>query len=127
MKYFKNTEFKDISKLDKGMLIMLDNYREILGYPVNINSDYEQSGHANNSEHYEGKAVDCSSKAPLWWQYICAERVGFENIGLYPNWKTPGLHLGIRGNESRRWIGLGSGKDQKYEKYNEVNFKKYIL
>ena len=125
MKYFKDNEFTNISKLNLELLTKLDKYRELLGYPVTITSDYELSGHSKNSEHYEGMAVDCKSKASLDLQYKTAVKVGFENIGLYPAWN--GLHLGIRGKEGRRWIGLGSDANQEYIKFNKENYDKYIL
>ena len=125
MKYFKDNEFSNILKLDTTLLYKLDLYRELLGYGVTITSDYELSGHSTNSEHYEGKAVDCKSTAPLFWQLACAERAGFENIGIYPAFN--GLHLGIRGEEHKRWIGLGVDASQEYVIFNEENLAKYVL
>ena len=119
MRNFKDNEFSNISMIKKSLLIKLDNYRDYLCFSVVITSDYSKSGHADNSEHYTGEAVDCKSKCPLWWQIMCADRAGFENIGVYPAWN--GLHLGIRGNEKRRWIGMGNDSTQKYIDFNMSN------
>jgi hypothetical protein len=126
MKYFKDNEFKDISKLKQELLTKLDNYRLFLDEPVTITGDYSLSGHSPNSEHETGEAVDCLSKSPLWWQYMCAVKAGFVNIGLYPMWN--GLHLGIRKSDiDKRWIGLGDDSSQQYVTFNRDNFEKYIL
>lgn len=119
MKYFKNSEFNDITKLAPVLLTKLDAYRETLAYGVTITSDWSLTGHSKGSEHYEGYAIDCTSKAPLWWQLACAEWIGFNNIGVYPAWN--GLHLGMRPGDSRRWIGTGIDANQQYLDYNMDN------
>lgn len=126
MLYFKDTEFTDIEKLKEELKCKLDEYRGYLMYPVTITSDYSLTGHSENSEHGTGEAVDCKSKAPLWWQLLCAERAGFHNIGVYPAFN--GIHLGVRpGDTKRRWIGLGVDNTQEYVSYMESTVKKYLL
>jgi hypothetical protein len=35
--------------------------------------------------------------AEAWMDaYLCAERLRFTGIGLYPHWRTPGFHLDLR-------------------------------
>jgi hypothetical protein len=129
IKYFP--EYKKDHEIDEEVKDRLVKFREYLGYTVTITSGYEETGHATNSEHGEklngkpnSKAVDIKSKAPLFWQYACAERAGFENIGIYPAFN--GLHLGVRGKDRRRWIGLGIDASQEYVSFNKDNLYKYV-
>ena len=117
MKYFP--EYTKANELHEILKRKLETFREYLGYPATITSGYCSTGHSENSEHYSkdgdkpcSQAADISTKAPLWWALLCAERAGFENIGVYPAFN--GLHLGIRGNENRRWIGKGVDSSQEY-------------
>jgi hypothetical protein len=133
MMYFE--EYEKSHELDERLQNAVIRFREYVGYPCTITSGYAEGGHSDKSEHYNKNtkgepasfAVDITTKAPLWWAYICAERAKIENIGIYPTWN--GLHLGVRGNESRRWIGTGSGNEQVYlpfciDKLADIFFKK---
>lgn len=121
-------EYKEYGQLSKTLIEKLVLFRQYLDYPVTITAGWSSgTGHSSNSEHYNldeigepcSLAVDISSRAPLLWLYSCAERAGFENIGVYPAFN--GLHLGIRGNDKRRWIGLGTDNNQQYLTWNADN------
>lgn len=93
--------------VDKELLNKLQEFRDIVGIPVVLNSayrtpEYNQSeGGAENSYHTKGKAVDI----PLLEGYTVeemvdiAERVGFDGIGKY-SW---GIHVDVRGYKAR-WV-----------------------
>lgn len=132
MKYFP--EYKRDNELNEGLKLKVERFREYLGYPCSITSGYEPgTGHSDKSEHYEldangnpcSMAVDITSKAPLFWMVLCAERAGFENIGIYPAFN--GVHLGVRGSDDRRWIGLGTDSSQKYLPWTVDNVSMALL
>lgn len=132
MKWFP--EYSNASQLNQELQRLLNNYREYLGYPVTILAGYSAgTGHIDKSEHYEvddkgnpcSMAADIGSNVPLWWQLLCAERTGFENIGVYPAFN--GLHVGIRGHEKRRWIGTGVDNSQTYIDYCIANLKPIMV
>ena len=64
MKYFNESEFKEFDKMDPALLIMLDNLREVYGYPIKLTSTYRSPEHpiearkAKPGEHAHGAAVD---------------------------------------------------------------------
>lgn len=128
-------EYKNADQLNIELQTKLDLYRDLLGWPVVISEGWSDgNGHEANSEHYtmkDGKpcsdAVDCYSRASLLWQFCCAVMAGFSNIGVYPNWRVKGLHLGIRkGDVEKKWIGLGSGSSQQYLPFTAETVHKYL-
>ena len=123
-------EYKDANQLNTKLQTMLDIFRGYLGYPTAITAGYSDgTGHTSGSEHYDkddkgnpcSSAADVHSNAPLWWMLLCAERTGFENIGVYP--VDNELHLGIRGSGRRRWVGNGTDNTQSYDEYCIASLK----
>lgn len=108
LKYFNASSdpilFRDIEKMDPKLLLMLDRFREIYGKPLIITSAYrseEQNAKTENasdkSQHIYGRAVDLyspgSSVSDLPKMINAAQLAGFQRIGVYPHWSTPGLHV----------------------------------
>ncbi len=81
-------------KMDFILIMALDEFREDVGKPVNVHEAYALKGHARNSLHKDGKAVDIFvEKIDLLELFLKAEkRLAFTGIGVY-DW---GLHLDVR-------------------------------
>jgi len=110
IKHFKYQEFSAPGEPKSGRLMnhflvmSLDELRGILGWPIIIhkNGGYSLNGHAENSHHYEGKAVDfhvdpdCFLPSRQQLQVILS--VGkFGGVGYYPEWApVPGFHVDVR-------------------------------
>ena len=66
MKYFNKSEFSNFEMMDEKLLSMLDEMREIYGYPIKITSSYRSPDHPIEAakkepgEHSYGAAVDLS-------------------------------------------------------------------
>ena len=90
--------------MDHYLVMSLDELRGLIGYPIIIheNGAYSVRGHADNSYHYEGKAVDfhvdpeCKLSARQQGHVIFSTGK-FRGIGFYAEWKpVPGWHLDVR-------------------------------
>jgi uncharacterized protein YcbK (DUF882 family) len=80
-----------------------------------IHCGYEASGHAADSQHKQGNAVDFHIRSarslPEQSDRLCDilkklqvfDRVG---LGIYPDWNSPGFHLDVRGTYAR-WGRIG--------------------
>lgn len=92
--YFKESEFKDFSKMDTKLLEMLDQARGLAGVPFKINSSYRSPeynksvGGVANSSHTKGKAVDiaCADSRARFLMLKSLIAVGFNRIELAPTW-----------------------------------------
>jgi len=83
--------------MDFELLKRLDALREFVGHPIIIHCGYATNGHTKHSQHYLGKAADFHIlNMNLINQYLMAERFMFTGIGIYPDWKHPGLHCDVR-------------------------------
>lgn len=98
MKYFKPSEFSDITKMDPELLRMLDECRERAGIPFRLNSTYRSPeynatipGASKNSAHTRGHAVDiiCTDSSARFKIIKAALEVGFRRIEAAPTW----IHL----------------------------------
>lgn len=110
IRHFSPDEFDYPDKMDPMTLQMLDSMRDIEGHRrhiiITINCDYvprARGGHAPNSMHYWGKAIDCIIRdarsgrpLPVVEQFFMALRYHWTGIGFYPYWQDPGLHLDTR-------------------------------
>jgi len=101
MKYFNESEFKEFDKMDRALLIMLDNLREVYGYPIKLTSTYRSPEHpiearkAKPGEHAYGAAVDiaCIGGEATYKLVKAAIEVGFTRIGI--SRKNNFVHVGI--------------------------------
>ena len=96
MKYFNYEEFDspDIQGsgqlMDKKILSMLDEVREMYGKPISINSGYRTIRHnakvggKSQSSHLKGLAVDiaCSTSRDRYNLLEALKSVGFNRIGI---------------------------------------------
>jgi hypothetical protein len=58
---------------------------------------YDLNGHATNSQHYLGNALDANFvNVKLVDQLLLLERFQFGGIGLYPYWNNKGFHADVR-------------------------------
>ena len=110
IQHFSPDEFDYPEKMDRLTLQMVDAMRDIEGHRrhiiITINCDYvprARGGHAPNSMHYWGKAIDCVIRdartrepLPIMEQFLIALRYHWTGIGFYPFWDDPGLHLDTR-------------------------------
>lgn len=105
LKYFSKTEeWGDPARMDPAFLILLDNFRATIPYRIVLTSPaFAGSGHAENSYHYKGRAVDCRLKtmngrvASLQEHVLIALRSPFGGVGIY-TWSPlgPFLHFDNR-------------------------------
>lgn len=103
----KPNAFGDFNKMNGLLLRLLDEWRAEVGKPCIIHCGYELSGHASQSYHAIGDAVDCHfSGCSLWAAYSALQKVlgryNLQNrvgIGVYFNWVNPGFHFDLRGFE----------------------------
>ena len=101
MKYFDKSEFNNLEMMDEKLLSMLDEMREIYGYPIKITSSYRSPEHPieaakeNPGEHAYGAAVDIvSDSGGKTFRLVKATiEVGFTRIGI--SRKKGFIHLGI--------------------------------
>ncbi len=96
MRYFNYSEFDspDVQGsgqlMDKTLLEMLDEVREIVGEPIIITSGFRTPAHneavggAENSSHLKGLAVDiaCDNSIDRFDLINCLLDVGFSRIGV---------------------------------------------
>ena len=117
-----------------GMLVLLmDAIRERWGEPVVIHCGIEIDGHAKDSQHKLGNAVDFHVQSSLPFPAQCSRlesilkdlqvfnKVG---LGIYPGWNNPGFHLDVRGAYAR-WGRIDTKKpggkiDRQYVGYGDA-------
>jgi len=114
MKYFNYEEFDspDIQGsgqlMDKKILSMLDEVREMYGKPISINSGYRTIRHnakvggKSQSSHLKGLAVDiaCSTSRDRYSLLEALKSVGFNRIGIAKSF----IHVDIDSNKSDKVI-----------------------
>ena len=138
LRYFSPEEFHYPNKLNPDMLRLLDSMRASIDGQgiVTINADFDFAGHAPNSWHYKGRAVDLvirnsETKEPLniVTQLLIALRFNWKGIGVYPYWRSPGLHLDNRplSSTDRRamWWQDESGKYRAIEDFYKLYIPTY--
>jgi uncharacterized protein YcbK (DUF882 family) len=123
LKHFKVSEFNHYSKMDSDFLNILDAFREYVGKPIIIHSDWR----SNSERHSTGKAVDIHIVGMNCLdQLLIAERFGrFKGIGIYPCWNNPGLHIDTA--KDGRWLAYESNGRQEYTALNAENIKRYVI
>jgi len=123
LKHFKVSEFNHYSKMDSDFLNILDAFREYVGKPIILHSDWR----SNSDRHITGKAVDMHIVGMNCLdQLLIAERFGrFKGIGIYPCWNNPGLHIDIA--REGRWLAYTSGNTQEYTSLTAYNINRYVI
>lgn len=125
IKHFTREEWqRDPERVSPDVVMLLDEQRDAHGLMVPgvryvIHVAWDDAGHVTDSGHYTvnrelAVAVDYHMEVggvalPLLEQWLWAERFPWNGIGLYPFWRSPGLHCDLRriGREhahlGRRW------------------------
>jgi len=122
IKHFNPKEkWGDPEKMDYRLVWMLDRLREKIGKPIIIHCGYATDGHAENSYHYKGQAVDFHVEGGAFnfhegWKsvtlefrnrrmdrkvFFMQEKFWFLGLGIYPHWNNPGFHLDL--GPARSW------------------------
>jgi len=98
IRYFtKDEKWGDPLKMNLHLLLMLDALRGHTGAPFIIHCGFESSGHAAESQHYLGRAVDFHATGiSLADLFTYSMKFDFRGVGIYPGWNNPGLHLDVR-------------------------------
>jgi uncharacterized protein YcbK (DUF882 family) len=127
MKYFIPSEFSNIEKLDDRLLELIDEFREFVGKPIHIHSDYREGD--GTSQHHLGKAFDIHIQGfDVLDQYLLAEKFDkFTGIGIYPCWNRPGIHVDIRYGAPARWLAYKDNGKQVYTALNSENIRRYVI
>ena len=115
-------------KMELELLMLLDEMRSVAGVPFVIHSSYELTGHAAESQHGDGSAIDGHFLAMgVIEQYLFAEQFNPPGLGFYPFWNRPGIHLDVRPlapyKKAARWWRDQQGK---YQKITVAALKKFI-
>lgn len=133
--HFTPDEWRPIEGLSPVLVYEVDAWRDWLGRPVIIHEAFAVDGHAPDSQHRLGLAVDLHvegmSVIDAW---LAAERwPSFRGIGLYPftkslmspeGWTHPGLHLDVRdANVRARWYRDGEGR---YHQVDAIELVKLV-
>lgn len=118
IKHFSAKEFGiHADKMDETFLLLLDEYREIIGKPFQVLAGYATDGHAPKSYHYLGRAIDFRIVDPITREplsmkdhFLIAMASPFNGIGLYSWSHSPFLHLDDRESIQRKiWICESEG------------------
>ncbi|RLB06429.1 MAG: hypothetical protein DRG83_00170 [Deltaproteobacteria bacterium] len=112
IRHFRQDEWGRWEFVDPRLIYMMDQLREEIGAPIIIHEAYATSGHAKNSYHYIGKAVDfhIKTKKSFRTQLAVIMRIGFTGIGFYPWWEHPGWHVDIRpAFKTQLWVSPEKG------------------
>lgn len=88
--------------------------RHILAVPMIVHAGYERVGHAPDSYHGKGRAIDfhCQNVSPRRIMHAIDALGVFGGVGFYQWWNNPGFHIDDRPIELyQRWC---SPRPQKY-------------
>lgn len=103
--YFKDKEFVRPELMQAAFISCLCRLRWTLRKSIILHCSYESDGHAPNSYHYTGQAVDfhvegdTKGKGRQTRNFIDTWLGGMH---YYPEWNTPGYHLDF--GPFRRWV-----------------------
>ena len=121
--FSEDEQWGDPNKIRVHLVYWLDAIRKFVGLPLFLHCGYEQSGHASNSWHYKGCAVDfhVDGIKPLDFMFA-ALMFPFNGIGFYPYWNNPGFHLDMRNlsDDGRRDVWYRDKKGT-YHNINHTN------
>ena len=108
MKYFRASEFDDVTKMSPRLLCALDDWRYLLQMPIYLSptKGAQWRNDNTNSQHNingagQSRAIDVFPATDMWNALICALRTPYiKGIGLYPHWNyktfTYGMHIDVR-------------------------------
>lgn len=121
----------DYTRISPLLLFMMDKLRGSLpiGYKIKIHRAYSDNN--PNSLHSLGCAVDfhivgCSFLEAEYHvkNFLLRKKLINEiEFGIYPDWSSPGFHLGIQkngGSWGARYINEGNQNKQQYFTYNDI-------
>ena len=114
----KNHEGKsawgDSNKVDGLLLRVAEKIRIKAGLPMVVHCAYDLSGHASDSEHFRGGAIDFhitgmdKDYKKLYQAYQIIMQVlkemhleEYAGLGIYLDWSNLGFHLDLRGYRAR--------------------------
>ena len=126
IKHFKPREFDYPHLVDVDTLLQLEAMRtKEEGIIITINSDYRKD---DKGMHGWGKALDMvirnardEEPLPVVEQFLIAVRyVGWTGIGIYLDWKVPGIHADTRPKTRFDRRAFWYRKDGIYRKINEI-------
>lgn len=89
--FHKGEAWGDPDKMQLGLMLELDRFREWLGRTIVIHSGYRTDSHNHITGYHADLHIEGLSAVE---QFIAAVRFGFTAIGVNPYWNNPGLHLG---------------------------------
>jgi hypothetical protein len=104
--------------MDLGLMILLQQLRNMVGSPFIIHCGYKEEGHAKSSFHYYGKAVDLHPKMGLQCMLKIVSAWWPGGVGVYFDWIDNGVHLDT--GPLRRWVR----DNGKY--HNVENFDRWV-
>lgn len=103
----KNEWVKDPSKVSQILMNCLEQIRVKTDTIMIIHVAWDDGGHATNSYHYKGMAVDLHFKGDITKieQLDAITSIPEVNgIGYYPEWAHPGWHVDIRNTDRLFWV-----------------------
>jgi len=109
LKYFKKEsttdKWGDPDRIDKFLLLYLDEFRDAIGTPLIVTSGFRKG---DPGQHGLGRAVDVVAPnfgGSLFDLYLIAERFNFSGIGVYRDWLYEGKRVGGLHLDTRMLIG----------------------
>lgn len=98
--------------VDQTALLMLDEFRELLGVGVHLFKNGVTTGQHSSPGHPAGRAFDCYLKAKVDFRRVlgAAVKAGFTAIGVYWNGAAYSFHLEWDPKGIRLWTGRKNAK-----------------
>ena len=119
--------FPQPERMHPDLLLILDELRHDIGHPIGVNVSLG-SGSSSASQHRLGRAVDivCPSIPLALFFAEVARRPWITGVGIYPHWRTPGLHIDNRvldHGEPRAmwWRREWTRNKQRHEAYHNLD------
>lgn len=100
-------------QMEYGFMLKVMALRRALNLPMIVHVGFELSGHAKESYHYEGRALDFHVQNASPRTVMAAiDKLGlFGGAGFYSWWNNPGFHIDDReATIYQRWHSRDRGK-----------------
>lgn len=120
----KNEWVKDPSKVSQILMNCLEQIRIKTDTIMIIHVAWDDGGHATNSYHYKGMAVDFHFKGDITKLEQLEAIIAIpelNGIGFYPEWEHPGWHVDIRRANRLFWVQKKGIYHYTYEKNAMIN------